>query len=518
MVVLVLVLMGAASALVLPIPTTTTTATATITITTRRIGYGYGYYYRPLVPVHRLSSSKHPLDDWNPHNHKKNKHNHNKVNKETPSLLVVAATATATTMWLECMFLMIPPQSALGATASTISTTATSMSTGRMIDTFQTPSTILITSTNLLNNNYNDESSEGLSAITQSELGQSIRKAVIGGAQWADKWDLKWERLSDTLRDEQKCDPRTNRRMFDNGVRKDGTSIGNPVLGALCTPEPLEPFQSDLARSVRDSAREAAVAVLFASTSSSPSTTASPQRVLEDKIDQVQRLVGPSFESAALSSLSSSSSSSSTPSPQTTSTMDESSVVALRKTFNQDLYVDLRAMGELMKNNPTTNSNKKVEARSFQLGWGDRLLSTLAPPNANRKDFTSPFPKPDDTDNAPYDEGLLLDALGKVSAALRTLQSGGIIGHWEISIPEDDDWSVVTIAVDDDITIGGQILGKERGQPLDGSAVNAMVRAAMEHTAHISYQMDVFFIDPTTTNQELYNPTQLLISLSDLGQ
>jgi hypothetical protein len=72
--------------------------------------------------------------------------------------------------------------------------------------------------------------------------------------------------------------------------------------------------------------------------------------------------------------------------------------------------------------------------------------------------------------------------------------------------------------VDDDITIGGQILARASKLPLNGSAVVAVIRSAMEDKASIPYKMDTFFIDPTTTDQELYNPTQLLVSLSDLGQ
>jgi hypothetical protein len=153
----------------------------------------------------------------------------------------------------------------------------------------------------------------------------------------------------------------------------------------------------------------------------------------------------------------------------------------------------------------------------FERNWGDKLLVAYAP-NANRNDFISPFPKPDDTENEPYDEGALLDAMGQVSMALNKLQQGGVIGHWEISIPEDDDWNVVTIAVDDDVCIGGQIIARERQQPLGGSVVVALVRAAMDNRAKISYKINTFFIDPTTTRQELYQPSQLLISLSDLGQ
>ena len=170
----------------------------------------------------------------------------------------------------------------------------------------------------------------------------------------------------------------------------------------------------------------------------------------------------------------------------------------------------MRAYGEMIPKGPEN-------FRSVEKEWGNKMLTSLAP-NANRNDYTSPFPKPDPTDDQPYNESSLLDALGGVSIVLKKLQEAGLIGHWEISIPEDDYWNVVTIAVDDDITIGGQILARETKSPLSGSSVVAVVRAAMEDQARIPYKMDTFFIDPTTTRQEDYNPTQLLISLSDLGQ
>ena len=95
--------------------------------------------------------------------------------------------------------------------------------------------------------------------VTQSDLGKSFRSTVVRGAQFADQLDLKWERFSDSLRDERKCDPRTNRRMFDNGFRRDGTRIGNPVLGALCTPEPLRDLDATAARLVLELGQRAAV-------------------------------------------------------------------------------------------------------------------------------------------------------------------------------------------------------------------------------------------------------------------
>lgn len=342
------------------------------------------------------------------------------------------------------------------------------------------------------------EGGQGLSAVTQSELGRSIRSSVVGGAKLVDQLDLKWERFSDSLRDEAKCDPLTNRRRFDNGVRRDGTPIGNPVLGALCTPEPLQDLDEATVQIVLKAGHDAAL-----------TTWKIDPGTLQKKQEQVQQLVGPAFSRAAVSSVKDTTTT-------TTENEDGTQTQAIkRQAFNRDLYTNLRAFGEVSDGN--TNNNRKESARLFERSWGDRLLANLAP-NANRNDFVSPFPKPDDTENQPYDEGALLDALGGVSIALSMLQQGGVVGHWEISIPEDDNWNVVTIAVDNDISIGGQILARERQQPLGGSEVVALVRAALENQAKISYKMDTFFIDPSTTRQELYNPTQLLISVSDLGQ
>jgi hypothetical protein len=334
--------------------------------------------------------------------------------------------------------------------------------------------------------------------LSDTSLSQSVRWSVVRSAQLADALDLKWERLGDSLRDQQKCDPITNRRMFDNGVRRDGSHVGNPVLGALCAPEPLRPLDLNLARMVMDAAQQVAAG-----------QHNDKLAILQAKEQQVQELVRPSFARVVADSLA-------------IANDDKDSVVA-RQAYNRDLYARMRAYGEVLSSTSTTTGStstslngQEFAARDFERNWGRQLLAMLAP-KANRNDFKSPFPKPDAP--APlYDETALLDALGAVSVALDELQKGGFIGHWEISIPQDDDWNVVTVAVDDDISIGGQILGRERKQLLSGSVVTALVRSAMEDQAKILYKLDAFFIDPTTTRQELYNPTQLLLSLSDLGQ
>jgi hypothetical protein len=344
---------------------------------------------------------------------------------------------------------------------------------------------------------------QGISAVTQSGLGQSVRRSIVGGAKVADNIDLKWERFSDSLRDKSKCDPVTNRRLFDNGTRRDGTKIGNPVLGALCDPEPLQSVSESVASMVLGLAEQAASDVL-----------GEERAALSAKVASVKQLVGPAFTRA-----SSSGTAADSPAVEGETTDDDK---VKRQAYNMNVYTSMRAYGEVLQKNgrssskPGTVVTSRETARKFDRAWGQRMMNELAP-NADRKDFRSPFPAPDPTDEQPYDQNALLDALGAVSVTLDKLQQGGLIGHWEISIPEDDYGNVVTIAVDDDITIGAQVLSKEQNQPISGSAVVALVRSAMDDRAKISYNMDTFFIDPSTTKQELYDPTQLLVSLSNLG-
>ncbi|CAJ1944263.1 unnamed protein product [Cylindrotheca closterium] len=342
---------------------------------------------------------------------------------------------------------------------------------------------------------------QGVGAVTQSKLGQSVRGAVIGGAQIADSLDLQWERFSDKLRDESKCDPRTNRRMFDNGTRRDGTKIGNPVLGALCTPEPLKAVDDSVVAVVTKLAEDAMLEISNLDRSK-----------LKEAEQRVADKVRPAFARAAASTSSIETSNSADADPELVQKQK-------RQEFNRDLYVQMRTYGEVLtfqSSASTPKSKSSVISQQFETSWGRKMLQELAP-NANRKDYSSPFPKPDPTDEQPYDEASLLDALGGISVVLNKLQAAGIVGHWEISIPEDDFWNVVTIAVDDDVSIGGEILARESKLPLSGSPVVGLVKAAMEGT-RIPYKIDTFFIDPTTTKQELYNPSQLLVSLGDLGQ
>ena len=364
-----------------------------------------------------------------------------------------------------------------------------------------------------------ESTTQGVSAITQSALGTSVRSSVVQSAKLVDSVDLKWERFSDSLRDKKKCDPLTNRRLFDNGFRRDGTPRGNPVLGALCDPVPLNNVDENLVDGVLGgSLADAAYESLG---------TNMGKDSLQALVDKTRVKVRPAFERAVDATTNNS------PGAKESSSLsqEEKDEARKRQNYNLEVYSRVRAYGEALASTTNSNaaspeaapSNKATAIR--QAGkkldrlWGQNLLDKLAGPATAKYEFRSPFPNPDPNIPFAYDTKELTNALGAIEVALQKLQDGGLIGHWEISIPEDDYGEVVTIAVDDDVCLGAQILVREEQSVLRGSPVVAMVRSALEDRAKIPYvALDVFFIDPSTTKNELYNPTQLLVSVRNLGE
>ena len=319
-------------------------------------------------------------------------------------------------------------------------------------------------------------SQQGIAAITDSQIGRSFRKSVVRSAQVADKLDEKWERFSDSLRNKSACDPNTGRRLYDNGKRKDGTPIGSPGLGELCSPEPLAPLDVSLTEIILDSAVKSASLV-----------TSSKEDSLRKSIQEIKELVRPAFERSM----------------QGNTSVDEQN----RAVFKLNLYATLRSITYLLKGD-------KASIKTFQVAWGSELLAKYAS-TANRKDFVSPFPKGEDEfQDYDYDKNTLLDALGKLTVTLKQFKAGGLLGYFEVSIPYDDYGSVVTVAMDDYTPIGAEILLSEQKLICDGP-VPALLRSLFDD-ARINFNMDTFYIDPSTTRQDDYNPTQLLLSLSGL--
>jgi len=106
-----------------------------------------------------------------------------------------------------------------------------------------------------------------------------------------------------------------------------------------------------------------------------------------------------------------------------------------------------------------------------------------------------------------------LDALGKITVTLDQFKTGGLLGFYEISIPFDDYGSVVTVAIDDYSSIGAEILLSD--QKMMEGPMQAMAKFLL-NDVKIKSSLDTFYIDPSTTRQDDYNPTQLLLSLNGL--
>lgn len=329
-----------------------------------------------------------------------------------------------------------------------------------------------------------DDASEGVGLITDSGLGKSVRKSAIQGARLIDNLDEKWERFSDSLRDQNKCDEATGRRLFDNGFRKDGTRIGNPVLGSLCVPEPLLPLNVDLAEYVMELAVESALQVNISSGSRN-------KEILLKNIKEVEDLVRPSFE-------------------RSMSQIKDDEEEKKRKVFNFQMYSKLRGI-----HNYLGGSNKMSLIKEFQINWG-RNLSKQFGQNASGKDFVSPFRELEDfEEDFDYDKDKLRDALGVLRVTLGKMKVGGLLGHFEISIPYDDYGSVITIALDDDVLINTEILLAEQ-KIVIGSLAQSLVYAVLQDLGGVQFSLDSYFIDPSTTKQSVYNPTQLLLSLNNV--
>lgn len=378
----------------------------------------------------------------------------------------------------------------------------------------------------------------GLAVVTDSEVGKLVRYGVIRGAQTVDKADEVWERFSDRLRDKNNCDAVTGRRLFDNGFRKDGSRLGNPVLGNLCKPQPLKSLNLGLAQVMLDTAEEAAELTLGTS-----------KEALRKEVEDVSAFIKPAFERAAdglagderarkdhnskvfiqfrAFSKFTSAATDADAGPNAAAPTSDTAGLGNRAGGSFGAK-DGRALTSLSTTATAQSSGSKAAA--FEEAWGKALFEKLSKGNRGRLDYSSPFPAPaaddlEEDEERLYDEGKLLDALGALSASFRTLEKGGLIGHWEISIPADDDGSVVTVAVDDDVTLGAQFLlfqkwdnsftPQQKQSSLKGSGVQALVKAALESSG-ITCRMDAYFLDPSTTKQGEYEPTQLLISMRNL--
>ena len=303
--------------------------------------------------------------------------------------------------------------------------------------------------------------------VYDSDLGISVRKSVVRGAQIMDKVDGSWEKFSDT---------------FQLGTERSKRE-GRPPPKVI--PEPL-PLNVGIANEILRVSDEVFLSLV-------PSTS---NALLMKEIDNVDNLVRKSFERAGLKF------------EQNKLGVSEENSIDDRDMsgpiFNYWSYVHYRAYCNILVQEKVDFMKFK---KDFEMKLGYKVLNIMLP------DFDSTYSI---TDNETGDKAeTLKNALGKsltlLDKSLEVFQSQGFVAIGERSKVEKDqieDWSMdlsdlqFSVALDGDVTLNAQILLQEQGYRLIpdygkyattfilGDSLRVLPKSMMEEVSVEEYYMD----------------------------
>lgn len=304
-------------------------------------------------------------------------------------------------------------------------------------------------------------------AVTQSDLGISVRRSVVRGAQIIDKLDGKWEKLSDNFSlgaERSKRDARPEEREIP----------------------PLRPLDKEVARAILDAAK-----VSFSS------IVPIGEDELKRKIDKVDSLVRKSFERAGVE-------------------INETEMDA--ETFNYLAYTTFKALNDILVER---NINFKKFRVAFEMELGKKLCQILLPKASaiQSQSLASTI----DSDTL---KNTLAAALVDVDALLTILVSKGFVAATERANTDQEktnDWSddlsdlQFSIALDQDITQNGQILLGEQGFRLVPDfprfAITSVLRRYLspvkEDVSAEEYYMDTSY----ASDPDLFEVKQVLLNI-----
>lgn len=303
-------------------------------------------------------------------------------------------------------------------------------------------------------------------AVTQSDLGISVRRSIVRGAQIMDKLDGKWEKFSDDFglgAERSKRDARPEEREIP----------------------PLRPLDKEAARAILDAAK-----VSFSS------IVPIGEDELKRKIDKVDSLVRKSFERAGLE-------------------INETEMDA--ETFNYLAYTTFKALNDILVER---NINFKKFRVAFEMELGNKLCQILLPKASAIQNQSSVTIHSDTLKNT------LSAALVDVDALLSILVSKGFVAATEranIDQEKTNDWSddlsdlQFSIALDQEITQNGQILLGEQGFRLVPDfprfAITSVLRRYLspvkEDVSAEEYYMDTAY----NSDPDLFEVKQVLLNI-----
>jgi hypothetical protein len=252
-------------------------------------------------------------------------------------------------------------------------------------------------------------------AVTQSDLGVSVRRSVVRGAQFADKLDGQWEQFSD---------------RFGLGANR-STQPGRPEPKAIPDPKPLD---TDLARKLLKVTDDVFCSV-----------TKIPAAALSWKIQKVADTVRPSFVRSGLR-------------------LSEGELIETGPQFNFASYVHFKSYSDLLLDQ---NIDFRIFKPTFETQAGLQVAALLLHDLKPRSMEVRPTTVLPDQRKKSLDE-----AIETIRQLANAIVAKGLIAQIDLAPLESDDiddWSQDvadlswSIALDGDITLQSQILLQEQG-------------------------------------------------------
>jgi hypothetical protein len=306
-------------------------------------------------------------------------------------------------------------------------------------------------------------------AVTESELGISVRRSVVQGAQTFDRLDSQWEAFSD---------------RFGLGVNRNK----QPARPAPKFIPELRPLDTQTAMQILQ-----IVDATFCEVSQTN------PKDLERKIERVQEMVQPAFERSGL-----------------VMAADPKSNIQTAPQFNFMSYVHYKAFLEILVER---NIDFKGFLQKFETQAGRQLVRLFLP-----TDVTPPSGILEATADASQKREVLAFALQSIQALGQAWVGKGLLAQIDIGIDNDniDDWSLdgsdldFSIAVDNDSVLSSQILLQEQGWRFYPNyaryAFLSILRMLFEKTMNISAE-DYYLDTDYNSNPDLFQVKEVLINI-----
>jgi len=318
-------------------------------------------------------------------------------------------------------------------------------------------------------------------AVTTSDLGITVRRSVVKGAQIMDKVDKQWELFSDNFG--------LGAARYDQGKRPTAKVI-----------PPLLPLDVATALQILTICDEVFCDVVGIADST-----------LQSEIDKIQTLVKPAFQSAGV---------------VLDSTIIKENRFETGPQFDFASYARFRAYSNLLVSN-------KVEFRSFKREFeqncGRKMLNLLLQQQQQQSMATSMNSSSSQNTNNNI-EVILKKSLQDVQTLTRILRDKGLLAASEIGpsslfdsyqftdfINDSSSDLQLSLALDGDVTIKSQMLLQEQGYNLIPNYARFMIRQLLVqqlNNNNISLTMEEYYMDTNyNSNPDLYEAKEVLINI-----